>query len=66
MGFNDCPSTVVSIPQAVGVVATELELNRIKNKLSKVSIPQAVGVVATNRELEDLGTPFEAFQYRRR
>ena len=37
----------VSIPQAVGVVATHGDYIEISGQLSMVSIPQAVGVVAT-------------------
>ena len=37
----------VSIPQAVGAVATDQLFFSVGNQLRKVSIPQAVGAVAT-------------------
>ena len=55
----------VSIPQAVGAVATlEERLSQIK-AIKNVSIPQAVGAVATRRERKTLASEY-AFQYRKR
>ena len=42
------PVAPVSIPQAVGTVATTLTVHILAVKHKKVSIPQAVGTVATN------------------
>ena len=44
---NSLHLCIVSIPQAVGVVATDLEPLTVWEVAERVSIPQAVGVVAT-------------------
>ena len=47
---TNCLSFRVSIPQAVGVVATNVFVSGLTDmNVGKVSIPQAVGVVATIR-----------------
>ena len=55
----------VSIPRAVGVVATYYK-RRYLEKRKWVSIPRAVGVVATNLILGLVIIIVAAFQYRER
>ena len=56
----------VSIPQAVGVVATPDGTYTIVKELSEVSIPRAVGVVATPGVVKLDFSHLREFQYRER
>ena len=61
---KDCVLCGVSIPQAVGVVATYN--SSLLTCAIPVSIPQAVGVVATSELMEGVFNANIRFQYRRR